>query len=131
MLGMTAVKVARLIAAILVLAAWLPATSHCLWTGAGLLPGSCETEHQHGDDPAHSHDNCGQCVLESGGFKLAEKDTAHLAFSAVFTWALQFPKSPAETRMTSPFDSGRAPPDLARNHFRTRAARPGRAPALL
>jgi len=66
---MTAVKVARLIAAILVLAA-----SHCLWTGAGLLPGRCETEHQHGDEPAHSHDNCGQCVLESGGFKLAEND---------------------------------------------------------
>ena len=118
-------------AALMVLAAWLPATSHCLWTGAGLMPGSCQTEHQHGDAPAHSHDYCGQCVLESGSFKLTEKDSASFAFVALGVWQLLQTAPPPDVDLADRVDSGRAPPDLASHNFRTRAALPGRAPALL
>ena len=118
-------------AALMVLAAWLPATSHCLWTGAGLLPGSCQTEHQHGDAPAHSHDHCGQCVLESGSFKLTDPDSAPFAFVAVCTWHLAQPVPLLSADLAFRVESGRASPDLATHHFRTRAALPGRAPALL
>jgi len=126
-----AVKILRIIATLTVLAAWLPATSHCVWTGAGLLPGDCQTEHHHGDAPAHSHDDCGQCVLESGSFKLAGKDAAHLAFIPVLQWQLQFPAPPPDANVAFAVNSGRAPPDRTTHHFRTRAALPGRAPALL
>ena len=120
----------RFMAALMVLAAWLPATSHCLWTGAGLLPGDCHAEHHHGDAPAHNHDNCGQCALESGGFKLADQDGAHFAFIPGLVWHLQTPVQPAEADVSILASSGRAPPDLTARHFRTRAALPGRAPAL-
>jgi len=126
-----AVRRIRFIAALLVLAAWVPATSHCLWTGAGLIPGSCHTEHHHGDGPAHSHDHCGQCVLESGSFKLTEKDGALFSFIALCAWQISQPAPLQEADLVFRVDSGRAPPDLTTHHFQTRAALPGRAPALL
>ncbi len=117
--------------ALTVLAAWLPATSHCLLAGAHLLPGSCEQEHQHGDAPTHSHDDCGVCVLESGSFKLTGADSFHFAFHASLIWELQLPTAPEFAHDISRAQSDRAPPDLTRWHFQTRAALPGRAPAIL
>ncbi|MBC8325664.1 MAG: hypothetical protein H8E27_08565 [Verrucomicrobia subdivision 3 bacterium] len=121
----------RYMAALMVLAAWLPATSHCLWSGTGLLPGSCQTEHHHGDGPAHRHDHCGQCALESGGFKLTDQDSLHFAFTPALAWPLQLPTPATDADVVFRTDSGRAPPDRVTHHFRTRAALPGRAPALL
>ena len=125
------VKLLRTTVTLMVLAAWLPATSHCLLSGAGLMPGSCETDHHHGDAPAHSHDNCGQCALESGGFKLNDPDALQLAFTPVLTWQLRLHLPPPEMTVLILSDSGRAPPDQSRWQFQTRAALPGRAPAIL
>ena len=126
-----AVKLFRTTVVLTVLAAWLPATSHCLWSGAGLLPGSCETHHHHGDSPAHSHDKCGQCALESGGFKLKDPGALQLAFTPVLTWQLRLHLPPPEITILISIDSGRAPPGQSRWQFETRAALPGRAPAIL
>lgn len=126
-----AVKLFRITVVLTVLAAWLPATSHCLWSGAGLLTGSCETHHHHGDSPAHSHDNCGQCALESGGFKFKAPGALQLAFTPVLTWQLRLHLPPPEITILISIDSGRAPPGQSRWQFETRAALPGRAPAIL
>ena len=126
-----AVKLFRTTVVLTVLAAWLPATSHCLWSGAGLLPGSCETRHHRGDSPAHRHDNCGQCALESGGFKFKDPGALQLAFTPVLTWQLRLHLPPPEITILISIDSGRAPPGQSRWQFETRAALPGRAPAIL
>jgi len=127
----SAVKLVRIIAVLMVLAAWLPATAHCLLTGVHLLPGSCEQDHHHGDVPAKSHDDCGQCAMESGGYKLSDQDTYHLTFQPNLSWRLNELVLPTGTLCNMMVDPGRAPPDLARWQFTTRAALPGRAPALL
>ena len=124
-------KLLRTIVALTVLAAWLPAASHCLLAGAHLLPGDCEQEHQHGDAPTHSHDDCGVCVLESGNFKLTDAGSFHFAFHATLTWDSQLPSSPEFVGNLGRLHSDRAPPDLTRWQFQTRAALPGRAPAIL
>ena len=123
----------RFMVTLMVLAAWLPATSHCLLGSVEMIPGACHQEpHSHGDgEPEHSHDDCGQCVLETGSFKLAKNDTAHLGFTATLAWLLKLPTPPTEASIVRRAVSGRSPPDIARYHFLTRAALPGRAPALL
>jgi len=125
------VKLLWTIVALTVLAAWLPATSHCLLAGAHLLPGDCEQEHQHGDAPTHSHDDCGACVLESGDFKLTDAGSFHFAFHTTLILDIQPPTAPEFAVNLARLHSDRAPPDLTRWHFQTRAALPGRAPAIL
>lgn len=118
--------------ALTVLAAWLPATSHCLLAGAGAMTNAgCEQEHQHGDAPTHSHDDCGVCILESGNFKLADVDFFHFAFHPTLSWQLQLPVAPDFANDIARPQSDRAPPDLTRWHFQTRAALPPRAPSIL
>ena len=128
------VKLIRIIAALTVLAAWLPATSHCLLSAVELMPGTyCQEPHSHGEgEPVHSHDDCGSCgVVESGHYKLSSKDAYHLTFQAAFCWQLISPCVPAINTSQAYLDSGRAPPDIVRWQFFTRAALPGRAPAIL
>jgi hypothetical protein len=123
------VKLLRIITALTVLAAWLPATSHCLLAGVGALTDSCcEDSHPYEEAPDGSHDDCGTCVVESGNFKLADADHFHFDFQATLSWRLQLPQKPEPDPGAALLDSGRAPPDLARWHFQTRAALPGRAP---
>ena len=134
MLLISLVKLIRIIAALTVLAAWLPATSHCLLNAVELMPGTyCQEPHSHGEgEPVHSHDDCGSCgVVESGHYKLSSKDACHLAFQTTFCWQLLPPSIPTISAGKAYLDSGRAPPDLKRWQFLTRAAIPGRAPAIL
>jgi hypothetical protein len=125
------VQLIRTIMALTVLAAWLPATSHCLLAGADSVSVNCQEKHHHGDAPSHSHDDCGVCVLETGGFKLADQEVFHFAFASILSWHLVRPPSPHATLEATFCDPGRAPPDLKRAQFRTRTAVPGRAPAIL
>ena len=123
------VKLLRIITALTVLAAWLPATSHCLLAGVGALTDSCcEDSHPYEEAPDGSHDDCGTCVVESGNFKLADADHFHFDFQATLSWRLLLPATPEFTNDIGRPKSDRAPPDLARWHFQTRAALPGRAP---
>ena len=132
MLCSSVVKLLRIITALTVLAAWLPATSHCLLAGVGALADSCcEDSHVREEAPDGSHDDCGTCVVESGNFKLADADFFHFDFHATLSYRLQLPPTPESDFGASLLDSGRAPPDLAHWHFRTRAALPGRAPASI
>ncbi len=129
MLCSTVVKLLRIITALTVLAAWLPATSHCLLAGVGALADSCcEDSHPREKAPDGSHDDCGTCLVESGNFKLTEADFFHFDFHAALSWQMQLPQNPESDPGAVLLDSGRAPPDLVRWHFRTRAALPGRAP---
>ena len=129
------VRLIRTIAALTVLAAWLPATSHCLLGAVDLMPINCFQEpHSHGEgEPEHSHDDCSSCsVVESGNYKLSAKDAYDLAFQSTFCWQLLPSSIPALNPTKARPDSGRAPPDLAvRWQFLTRTAIPGRAPAVL
>ena len=129
------VRLIRTIAALTVLAAWLPATTHCLLGAVDLIRiNCCQEPHSHGEgEPEHSHDDFGSCgVVESGNYKLSAKDAYDLAFQSTFCWLLLPSSIPALNPTKVRPDSGRAPPDLAgRWQFLTRTAVPGRAPAIL
>ena len=89
----------------------------------------CGDSHENAPDP--SHDDCGACEVESGNFKLADADQFHFAFHATLSWKLQLPAAPEFASDIGRPKSDRAPPDLTRWQFKTRAALPGRAPAIL
>ena len=136
MLLISLVKLIRIIAALTLLAAWLPATSHCLLGAVGAMVDTCcEGTHGHEGEPepAQGHDDCGTCSnVESGDYQLGARDHFTLAFQATLTWDLELPAPPSVTLNTTRHISSRGPPDLApRWQFITRAAIPGRAPAIL
>ena len=116
--------------ALTVLAAWLPATSHCLLAGAGAMTDACCGD-SHDKAPTPSHDDCGACDVENGNFKLAAADQFHFAFLATLSWDFQLPPAPEFARDIGRPQFNRAPPDLTRWQFQTRAALPGRTPAIL
>jgi hypothetical protein len=131
-----AVRVAQYIAALILLVAWLPASSHCLLGAAGMMPNSCCCEEAHGHDgksmPAGGDDDCGTCsTIESGLYKIRAPDNFVFPFHATLTVDL-IQSSPLMVALNAtPHLSGRAPPSLAvRWQFQTRAALPGRAPAI-
>jgi hypothetical protein len=127
------VKVLRTIAALTLLAAWLPATSHCLLGAVELMDDSCCEAHGHEGEPARGEDDCESCSnVESGNYKLSAPNVLIFAFHATLAWDLQLP-APTSVNLTATRpDSGRAPPDLVvRWQFLTRAAIPGRAPARI
>ena len=125
-----AVKLLWTIVALTVLAAWLPATSHCLLSGAGAMTDACCSDSQE-TPPTPSHDDCGVCDVENGNFKLTDTDQFHFTFHATLSWDLQLPATPEFSNHLSRPQSNRAPPDLTRWQFQTRAALPSRAPAIL
>ena len=135
MLRDKAVKVARYMAAIILLVAWLPATSHCLLGAAGGVPDTCCGEHGQGNEPAPADrdDDCATCDnVESGLYKISAQDNFTFAFQATLTadliGSVPLPISPIALQRLS----SRAPPGLTvRWQFLTRTALPGRAPAVL
>ena len=130
-----AVKVAQYIAALTLLVAWLPATSHCLLGAAGVVPDTCCGEHGQENEPAPADrdDDCGTCSnVESGLYKISAQDNFTFAFQATLTTDLiqlvPLTISPIALQRLS----SRAPPGLTvRWQFQTRTALPGRAPAIL
>ncbi len=135
MLRDKAVKVARYMAAIILLVAWLPATSHCLLGAVGAGPDTCccENESENQPAPADRDDNCGTCSnIESGLYKISAQDNYTFAFQATLTADLIQPVPLTIPPIALQRLSSRAPPGLAvRWQFLTRAALPGRAPAIL
>ena len=135
MLLTSLVKLIWIIAALTLLAAWLPATSHCLLGAVGAMADTCcEGTHGHAGEPkpAQGHDDCGTCSnVESGDYQLGARDHFTLAFQATLTWDLELPAPTSVTPNAAWHIASRAPPDLKRWQFFTRAALPGRAPAIL
>ena len=128
------VKVLRFIVGLTLLAAWLPATSHCLLGSVGAVADTCcEDGHESEPDPVQGNDDCGTCSnVESGDYQLSAKDNLSFSFHSVLTWDLELPAQPNGVLSATQHISGRAPPDLAvRWQFLTRTAIPGRAPAIL
>ena len=132
MLEDKAVKVARYMAAIILLVAWLPATSHCL-LGAG--SDTCCGEHGQESEslPADRDDDCGTCSnVESGLYKISAPDNFDFSFQATLAADLIGPEPLTISPIALQRLSSRAPPGLTvRWQFLTRAALPGRAPAIL
>ena len=132
----SAVRVLRFIAGLTLLAAWLPATSHCLLGAVGAMSTTCcEDAHGHEGEPEpeQSHDDCGTCSnVESGNYQPGARDNFTFAFHATLAWNLKLPAPPSVTLNATQHISSRAPPDLTvRWQFITRTAIPGRAPAIL
>ena len=136
MLLISLVKLIRIIAALTLLAAWLPATSHCLLGAVGAMADTCcEGIHGHEGEPepAQGHDDCGTCSnVESGDYQPGARDNFTFAFHTTLAWNLKLSAPPSVTLNATQHVSSRAPPDLAvRWQFLTRTAIPGRAPAIL
>ena len=128
------VKVLRFIVGLTLLAAWLPATSHCLLGSVGAVADTCcEDGHESEPDPVQGNDDCGTCSnVESGDYQLSAKDNLTFSFHSVLTWDLELSRQPNGVLSATQHLSSRAPPDLAvRWQFLTRTAIPGRAPAIL
>ena len=128
------VKVLRFIVGLTLLAAWLPATSHCLLGSVGAVADTCcEDGHDSEPDPVQGNDDCGTCSnVESGDYQLSAKDNLSFSFHSVLTWDLELSRQPNGVLSETQHLSSRAPPDLAvRWQFLTRTAIPGRAPAIL
>jgi hypothetical protein len=129
------VKGAQYIAALILLVAWLPATSHCLLGAAGMMPDTCCSEHGQESEPppADRDDDCATCSnVESGLYKISAQNNPAFSFQATLTadliQSVPLTISPIALQRLS----SRAPPGLTvRWQFITRAALPGRAPAIL
>ena len=129
------VKVAQYIAALSLLVAWLPATSHCLLGAAGMMPDTCCGEHGQENEPAPADrdDDCATCSnVESGLYKISAQDNPAFPFQATLAADLIQPVPLTISPIALQRLSSRAPPGLTvRWQFITRAALPGRAPAIL
>ena len=129
-----AVKVAQYIAALILLVAWLPATSHCLLGAVEVgLDTCCEHESKNQPAPADRGDDCGTCSnVESGLYKISAQDNPAFSFQATLTADLIQPVTLKISPIALQRLSSRAPPGLTvRWQFQTRTALPGRAPAIL
>ena len=122
----------RRIAALVVLVAWLPATTHCLL--AAVLEESetsgCCSESRDQQNEHRDLGGCGICnTCESGDYLLAAQGVFVSGFYATLSWALLFPDQAIDSPAVASINASRAPPDLARWQFFTRAAIPGRSPS--
>ena len=115
-----------------ILIAWMPATTYCL-LGAVLqsdkLADCCGESH---DQQHEQHDlgGCGICVTwESGDYLLSAQSAFFRAFQATLSCELLFPVRATSSPVVALINASRAPPDLARWQFFTRAALPGRSPS--
>ena len=122
----------RRIAALVVLVAWLPATTHCL-LGAVLEESESSGCCSESRDQQNEHRDLGGCGIcgscESGDYLLSTQSVFIPAFQATLSCALLFPDRAVDSSVVASINAGRAPPDLARWQFFTRAALPGRSPS--
>ena len=122
----------RHIAALVVLVAWLPATTHCL-LGAVLEDSEssgCCSESRDQQNEHRDLGGCGICVTcESGDYLLSAQSVFIQGFHATLSCALLFPDRAVDSPVVASINVSRAPPDLARWQFFTRAALPGRSPS--
>ena len=124
LLPLSPVKRLKAIVTLLMLALWMPATSHALLESAGVI----HQPHADADSAADlDHDAADGVVLLPSGVDAP-------VMSAASVWALPlvaflFAK-PAEPRLTVRIDSGTSPPLPNLWQFVHRAALPVRAPSL-
>ena len=122
----------RRIVALVVLVAWLPATTHCLLGAVlkGSESGGCCSESHDQRNDHRDLGGCGICnTCESGDYLLSAQGVFVPGFYATLSWALLFPDQAIDSPAVASINASRAPPDLARWQFFTRAAIPGRSPS--
>jgi hypothetical protein len=118
----------RKLSAILLLALWLPVTSHCALEMAGVIPSSvCCSD---GDEHAH-HDSCDE--VENNLFKQASETSLvkapALACACFIAELVALPAADSDKAPESFFE--RAPDWFAERHFEHRTALPARAPSVI
>ncbi len=123
----------RLFAAVLLLALWVPATSHCLMESAGLMPAvfSCTDDCAPGAPGGQDADDA-CAALESASYKVSDDDALAIVPTCPPVLALAFllPETHSNAP-SSPLFSTVAPPALPVTwQFRQRAALPVRSPSL-
>lgn len=130
-------KIFRVIVALLLVALWLPTSSHTLLETAGLIheqhnhhddhhTDSGSHEHNHGDHDAAD----GLCRLVSAQIKVPAPVDACVALVAFLLVDLQS-KLLVEDPLSGPSPPGQAPPEFSQQwQFSHRAALPARAPSF-
>lgn len=125
----------KTIVAMVLLAAWLPASSHCLLEIAGLIHGNdCHATvhgHNHGaEEPGHDAAD-GNCQIEAGNYRLPKPGS--FALSPDFMPCLLLSLAPPVSDLTASVPGFRAnapPPELPVTWcFVWRTALPPRAPS--
>jgi hypothetical protein len=129
---------ARRIAAILLMALWLPALLHCRLEAAGLAFGAECCDDAHGS-PAADSEPCADdsCDVAEGDF--TKPTSSSLAAPApilctclIFPAIISSPIALSPPPVTGVAESAAAPPEIARSWvFVSRAALPPRAPSLV
>ena len=127
-------KFGQRIIGLLVLLAWLPASSHCLIAAAlqNVAVSDCciESKLKQGADNHHDFDCCPFCdTFQSGKFLTSTKDKLDVGASMVEMMPLVVAVQTApESHSASPFILHESPSEAARWQFVTRSARMGRSP---
>jgi hypothetical protein len=136
------VDVVRSIVALLLVAFWLPASSHVHLQHLGLIHEIHEDHHHHeGESPnpgQHEHGAKnhaaadGECLLLSGGSGLDLSWCGLTALGGDFDFAPAFARLPAPREASGLAPPGTGPPEIPRSwQFLLRAALPIRAPSLV
>ncbi|MDP7013952.1 MAG: hypothetical protein QF927_08200 [Verrucomicrobiota bacterium] len=120
--------------ALLVLLAWLPASSHCLLAVAlqsAVVNGCCiESKQAQSAGPHHNTDCCPFCdTFESGKFLAASKDKQDFSAGAAELVPLTAAIQSVQQRSSAPsFIPRESPSEAATWQFETRSACMGRSP---
>jgi hypothetical protein len=124
LLSLSAVKRLKTIVVLLMLALWMPATSHALLESAGVI----HQEHADTDsDGDHDHDAADGLVLLPSSANAPVTSAALVCVLPVVVFLLP---EPVETRLMDRIDSGTSPPLPNVWQFVHRAALPARAPSF-
>lgn len=129
---------------LMLVAVWLPASSHALLESAGLIhqhPESHAHDDQHADSsPADSHDHDvdnhaaadGQCLIPSAKVQFSKPDVLAFGIQFIFVLAAVVRQLPDEAVFFGLSPPGAAPPEFShRWQFASRAALPVRAPSFI
>jgi hypothetical protein len=118
----------KTIAVLLLLALWIPATSHAVLEGAGLIH---TADSQHDDD----HDAADGLCVNAATHVRAPQPNLHISFAPLIQCELWLAASAVVDgtvlEASGPAPPGAAPPELSQTwHFVSRTALPARAPSL-
>lgn len=126
------------LAALLLVALWLPATLHCQLEGAGLDEFFSCASHASADDDNHAHpDGCTDSVcqtVESGEYSFTKQRITlaqPLASACLYHLCLLQLSAPTPARVCVSLTIDPVPPWQPSWHFVRRTALPARAPDLL
>jgi hypothetical protein len=121
---------------VLVVAFWLPVSSHALLKSAGVIH-QVHTDHDHDSDGSHEHDSDnhdvadGKCALSPTHVSVPLPDASAMPifYALGSDWASELRVEPPSSGLAPP---GTAPPQLSHCwQFAFRTALPARAPSLI